>query len=177
MRSYSNKVKLYAGSLKVNKESYDGTGDVNYVSKNGESDIIDVKYFTQAYFNSNYYFYFFSCNNVYDFESGYSQKQMDFTDDEQFKSSCNNPELKKNNNSPLIFVDNVQIQEMRLIPETKYIYYKIYNKDKEKTFYGLIDIVTNKVLYNIEGNFTTFIPISTHEMLAVNETSAYKIFW
>ena len=175
LRFDSNKVKLYAGSLKVNKGSNDGTGDVDYISKGGVSDIIEAKTFTQAYFNSNYYFYFFSCNNVYDFESGYCQNHVDFTNDEQFKNSCNNPNLKKNTNSPLIFVDNVQIQEMKLIPETKYIYYKIYNQDKAKNYYGFIDIVTNKVLYNIEGNFTTFIPISTNEMLAVNETSAYKI--
>ena len=175
LRYESNWIKLCARSLEVNKGSYDGTGDVNYVSIGNDNNIINAKDYTQAYFNPGRFFYYFTYNNAYDFESGYSTIYVNFEDDEVFKSSCSNPGLIKNTNSPLTFVDNVQIQEMKLIPETKYIYYKIYNQDKDKTYYGFIDIELNKVLYNIEGNFKTFIPISTHEMLAITETSAYKI--
>ena len=77
--------------------------------------------------------------------------------------------------SPLTFVNNVEIEEMNLIPETQYIYYKLKDKDTNKKYYGFIDIEKNKVLYNIESEFTKFIPVSNHEMLAINSTSAYKI--
>ena len=71
---------------------------------------------------------------------------------------------------------------MNFIRGTKYVYYKIYNIDKDKNYYGLIDIELNKVLYNFDEEIKTFIPYlnATNrgkygEMLAVTATSAYKI--
>ena len=47
----------------------------------------------------------------------------------------------------------------------KNIYYKIYSKDKGLTFYGLIDVKINKVIYNLEGHDNTiFIPDTTENM-------------
>ena len=152
-------------------------GDVNFNTlDNNYYKIINLaKSHTQAYFNKNHKFFFFSYNDVTDFESGYSNSYVDFSGKDQYLNSIKNLDMAITQNSPLTFVDNVEIKEMKLILESKYAYYKIYNKDKNKTFYGLIDISNNKVLYNIEGDFTTFIPISPHEMLAANENSAYKI--
>ena len=175
MRFDSQKIKLFPNALKVNKGSYDGNGDVNCISKGGSSEVVDAKSYAQAYFTSDYHFYYFSYNNIYDFESGYSKKYIDFTDDNSFSSTCSNPDLDKKTNSPLAFIDNVEIQEMNFIPGTKYVYYKIYNQDKNEIYYGFIDLNLNKVVYNIKGNFKSFIPISTNEMLAVSETAAYKI--
>ena len=59
---------------------------------------------------------------------------------------------------------------MNFIPNTHYAYYKIYNKDKNITYYGLIDIKENKVLYNIEGDDITFIPDSSGQMIAITQT-------
>ena len=78
-------------------------------------------------------------------------------------------------NSPLTFEDNVDIINMNFIPNTHYAYYKIYNKDKNITYYGLIDIKENKVLYNIEGDDITFIPDSSGQMIAITQTELYKI--
>ena len=64
---------------------------------------------------------------------------------------------------------------MNFIPNTHYVYYKIYNKDKNITYYGLIDIKENKVLYNIEGDDITFIPDSSGQMIAITQTELYKI--
>ena len=64
---------------------------------------------------------------------------------------------------------------MNFISGTKYYYYKIYNKDKNVYYYGIVDVKLNKILYNIENTFTTFIPVSNSIMLGINENSAYKI--
>jgi len=50
---------------------------------------------------------------------------------------------------------------MNFITGTKYAYYKIYNKDKAVTYYGLLDTAQSKILYNVQAEFTTFIPAST----------------
>ena len=70
------------------------------------------------------------------------------------------------------------IENIKFISGTQYAYYIIKSKNSEQKYYGLIDIKTNKVLYNIKGSFTDFIPnpYSTgFEMLALTQTSAYKI--
>ena len=173
LRFENNKIRLAPKALKVNKGSYDGKGDVDLNSKGSDKDFTNAKSYTQAYFKSNYHFYYFTYNSATDFESGYSAKNVDFTNDDLYSSSVSDPGMVIRTDSPLTFVTNVEIEEMNLIPETQYIYYKL--KDNDKTYYGFIDIEKNKVLYNIESEFTKFIPISNHEMLAMNSTSAYKI--
>ena len=168
----NRKIIISPQGLKVNK----GNGDVNKVDKgNGDNAFTNAKSYTQAYFKTNYHFYYFTYNSVTDFESGYSGNNIDFTNDDLYKSSVSNPGMVIKTDSPLSFVNNVEIEEMNLIPETQYIYYKLKDKDTNKKYYGFIDIEKNKVLYNIESEFTKFIPVSNHEMLAINSTSAYKI--
>ena len=64
---------------------------------------------------------------------------------------------------------------MKFISGTHYAYYILHNINKNKYYYGIVDIELNKVLYNIEENFTTFIPIQNNEMLAISDSSAYKL--
>ena len=78
--------------------------------------------------------------------------------------------------SPLTFVDNVEIKEIKFIPGTKNIYYKIYNKDKGTYYYGLIDVKKNQVIYNLEGDENTiFIPDTTGNMLAITSNKMYRV--
>ena len=59
-----------------------------------------------------------------------------------------------------------------------YAYYKIYSKNKNKYYFGLIDIKLNKTLYNLEEEITEFIPnpySEGYEMLAITKNSAYKV--
>jgi hypothetical protein len=59
-----------------------------------------------------------------------------------------------------------------------YAYYKIYSKNKNKYYFGLIDIKLNKILYNLEEEITEFIPnpySEGYEMLAITKNSAYKV--
>ena len=154
-------------------------GDVNFNTFNGNVQTYKIMYNakknTQAYFNENHKFYFFTYNDATDFESGFSNSYVNFNSKNEYENSIREMTLTTKSNSPLTFVDNVEIKELKLILESKYAYYKIYNKDKSKFYHGLIDIYNNKVVYNIEGDFKTFIPISTHEILAINDVSAYKI--
>ena len=140
-----------------------------------DNDFTDTKSYTLAYFTSDYNFYYFTYNDVNDFESGYSTNHVDFSGDDSYKSSVSNPGIIKKTQSPLKFVDNVEIQEMKIIPESQYAYYKIYNKDKNTNYYGFLDIKNNKILYNIEAQFKKFIPVSNNKMLAITNTSAYEI--
>ena len=167
-------IRLCPESLSANL----GNGDVNKVSKGSPNDINSAKSKTQACFNSGNYFYYFTYNNALDFESGYSKYPINFENDNAFSYSASNPGVEKNNISPLTFADNVEIKEMNFISGTKYAYYKIYSTNKNKNYFGLLDIVENKVLYNIEAEFTTFIPASTGStiiMLGLTETGAYQL--
>ena len=134
------------------------------------------KTFIQASFDSNHIFYYFTYNNVSDFISGYSNSYFDFSSRETYRSSIDSISITQNSDSPFSFTDEVEIKEMNFIRSTQYVYYEIYNKNKDKSYYGILDIKLNKILYNIEEEFTTFIPTSNiGEMLAISTTSAYKI--
>ena len=142
-------------------------------------DIVQIKNYTQCSINTNHYFFYFTYNNVYDFVSGYSESAILFDDKSKYENACNNPSIKKNSSSPFSFTDDVEIIDMKFITGTKYAYYKMYNKDNNKYFFGLVDIVDNKVLYNIEvENIISITPDATsskYEMLLVTQSSAYKI--
>ena len=67
---------------------------------------------------------------------------------------------------------------MNFIPGTKYVYYKIHSNSKNKNYFGLLDITENKILYNVEAEFKTFIPASTGStiiMLGITDTDAYQL--
>ena len=134
--------------------------------------ITEAKAYTQGSIDSIYYFYYFTYNNVSDFVSGYSNTHIHAGEG----NYANSFSATKNIDSPLTFVDNVEIKEINFIPGTKNVYYKIYNKDKGSTYYGLIDVKLNKVVYNIEAdNSTIFIPDTTGNMLLITSTDMYRV--
>ena len=164
-------LKLKGGVLILNYED-------SQISKNNIADktLVLGKKYSNATFDDNHKFYFFTYNSATDFTSGYSKSFVDFSDKCPYENSVNYPKYVMTDVSPFSFVDNVEIEDINFIMGTNYAYYKINNLDKGKTYYGLIDVVENKVLYNIDDNITSFIPISTtKEMLAITPTSAYKI--
>ena len=130
---------------------------------------------TSAYFDNSYYLYFFTYNNLSDFISGYSTTVIDLSNDNKFQKSITGSNIITNKESPFNFIDQMEIKEINFIQGTQYIYYKLYNKNKNKNYYGLVNIKLNKIMYNIEEEISYFIPFSTHEMLAISETSAYKL--
>ena len=146
---------------------------VNGQEPYGRTTITEAKAHTQGSIDDKYYFYYFTYNNVSDFVSGYSNTHIHAGEGSY---ADNFSQKTKNTNSPLTFVDNVEIKEINFIPGTKNVYYKIYNKDKGSTYYGLIDVKENKVVYNIEGdNSTIFIPDTTGNMLLITSTNMYRV--
>ena len=69
-----------------------------------------------------------------------------------------------------------------MIRNTKYAYYKIYNIIKEKSYYGIIDIVLNQILFNTDKEITKIKPYiensqsnSPNSILVLTSNSAYRI--
>ena len=156
MKMYGKKLVLKSGSTDMNG----GT----------EKDICHSLKHTKACFSStNDSFYYITYNETH-LESGYSEvtSMGNYHD-------LNNFARNHISKSPFSFVDNIEIQSVNLIRDTPYAYYEIYNKDKDITYHGLIDIKNNKVLYNLKEEISTFIPYSKTEMLAITSDSAYKI--
>ena len=156
--------------LIMNSNSNENAVNGNQI--HGSTTIITAKSETRGTIDSSYYFYYFTYNNVTDFSSGFSNNCLDLS-----RSSYANSFSITNNrdSSPLSFVDNVEIKEMNFIPGTKYIYYKLYNNDKDTTYCGLIDVKTNRVLYNIEADIILFTPDYNNHMLAMTSTTLYRI--
>ena len=165
---------LFLRSKTLNLDSQDyrlSLGGFDYLIN-----IIQIKNNVQAYFDKDNTIYYFSYNTIFDFISGYIINKFNLTGDSEL--SCNNSEINKNTESPFKSFDtsdNIQIQEINFIRGTNLVYYNIYYSDNNKHYYGLIDIKLNKILYNIENEFTSFLPYSRSEMLAITSSSAYLI--
>ena len=113
---YNNGVLgLTYGSLKINAATNEismyFSGNMNYHQR---------KSFSKVYFDKDSFFYYFSCNSVSDFISGYSNSIISFS---SFPTISNTDSSL----SPFNFIDEVSIKGMGLIAGTKYVYYKIYN--------------------------------------------------
>ena len=128
--------------------------------------------YSNAYFDiNNHYFYFITYDkDPADFQSGYFTGATSFSHTEVEALSVNT-----NTTSPLEFYYNFTIQSMTFNRNTRYVLYQIYNTIKEKTYYGIIDVVLNKVIFNTDEVINSFKPYSTNSFLAITENSAYKI--
>ena len=173
LQKRGNDLVISGYSFTMNK----GENNVNGNGINGQTTLIQAKADTQGSIDSNYNFYYFTYNNVSDFSSGYSNTYLHTAENGYANYYSNSDYITKNyDKSPLNFVDNVEIKEIKFITGTKNIYYKIYNKDKGTTYYGLIDVKENKVIYNLEGDDDTiFIPDTTGNMLVLTSTSMYRV--
>ena len=176
----NNKLQFCGYTLSMNN----GDANVNKQNPPGCISTISTKGYTSATFDKDNSdgtnsFYYFTYNDISDFTSGYYEA---YSTNNNYNYNHNgnilstNPKVE-NSVSPLSFVDNVEIKEMKFIKGTKYVYYKIKNLDKNTFYYGLIDVSLNKVLYNLEeAAEITFTPLfKTGEMLFITQTTAYKI--
>ena len=112
-------------------------------------------------------FYFISFNNSSDFISGYCYL-YNIND----LSSIN---ININDKSPFNFNNNEEIKEIYFIPNNNYIYYTIYTQIEQKFYYGVMDIILNKILFEISEQLSFFKPYLKDSILAINSNSAYKI--
>ena len=119
-------------------------------------------------FHYNQFFYIsYDINNT-NISSGYNINIGEIKNYNKFS-------IINNIKSPFEFFDDVKIEYINFIPYTKYAYYKLYNNNKNKYYYGFIDIELNKVIYNTDEQIKIFKPYSSDSMLAITSSSAYQI--
>ena len=108
--------------------------------------------------------------NISDFSCGYydSTDSIDYLRVGQYSVNISTE-------SPLEFLDDVEIQEIKFIKNYKYAYYKIYNPTKGKTYYGIIDIKQNLVVFNTEEELLNFVPYTEISMLAITANASYEV--
>ena len=131
----------------------------------------ELKYIKANFTNDNYLYYItYDESNYY---SGYSKEKIN-VDSDLTKISFN-----KNNNFPLEFVNNFTIKSIDFIRQTKYVYYTIElnqtTNQKSVIYYGIIDIINNKVLFNTNEEIKSIKPFSSNSLLIITNSSAYKL--
>lgn len=95
-------------------------------------------------FQNNYEnFFIFTYSTISDFTSEYGN----ITNHGNYLSIG---QIKKFSESPLEFLDDVEIEKMNFIDNNKYIYYSIFNKNLNKRYHGIMDIMKNLVIFNTE---------------------------
>ena len=132
--------------------------------------IYPLDYF-HAYFDSDHHFYYLTYNSK-EFKSGYCLQNI------YYNTDGNSISITQNNDSPLDFLFDFNIISVDFIRNTKYAYYQIYNTEDGKTYYGIIDIGLNKVVFNTNekiNSFKPFVANSINSFLAITDTSAYQI--
>ena len=166
--SLDNNLLLVGGGLVMNSDLNEYK--VDKVDKS-TLNLTKAKNYSQAYFTSDYNFYYFSYNDVSDFLGGYSTSGVN---PNKF-SDISTVHIKNHEFSPIEFLNQVQIKKINFIPGTQYAYYEIKDLNTKNVYHGFMDIKQNKVLFNTNENITTFVPYSAKEMLAITPNSAYKI--
>lgn len=161
----NSKVLLTRVLMTIDWQSQTSSNQVN------EKELDSEKDFTSAYFNhETNYFYWVSASSSNDYSSGYSTASVNVhTIPSGFTS------FVKNTTSPLQFLNNVIINKLNMIRNTKYAYYEVTSKEDNKKHYGIIDIEKNQVIFNTNEALIEFKPISNTSMLAVTEDSAYQV--
>ena len=120
-----------------------------------------------AFFDENKNFYWITYNETF-FLSGYSEEPLD-----NISKNPDQIKVTKNNYSPFEFIENVTINYVNFIRNTKYAFYEI--KANEKIYHGIIDIKLNKIIFNTDELIKDFKPYSKDSLLVITNKSAYKI--
>ena len=166
---YLDREDLFLGELNVTIK--DGKG-FEIEQGNSKKILGESKTNIKAIFDSeNDHFYFINYNNFSDLQTGYFE-QFDKID----ANNLQNIAAIINENSPLEFVEELNIEELRFLKNTKYAYYILSNKNNDIHYYGIIDVTLNKVIFNTDvKNISSFVPFSNNSMLVIQSDKAYKV--
>ncbi len=84
--------------------------------------------------------------------------------------------IKNNINLPFEFINDVNIKSIDFIRNTNLVYYTIIsNSNQEQSYHGVIDIKTNKILFNTNETIIEIKPYSKNELFVKTQLSIYKI--
>ena len=162
----------------------------NSQSVDNYKDLLTAKKYTQASFHVYHFindFYYFTYNNISDFESGYSTKSIAFIDNKPAYDKITSVTFKNNENSPFEFLNDVEIIEMENIFNYRYVYYKLKDKVTNVYYHGVYDIISDLIVFHTDEEVKLFIPYielvetdkgnyqHANSMLLITETNAYKI--
>ena len=123
--------------------------------------LLPIKKYTQAYFNNFHFnnsFYYFTYNDINDFTSGYSITKIEDDDHALYHNDMKTVEFHNNLESPFEFTDEVEIQEMNVMYNNNFVYYTILNTVTKVLYHGILDIITNKIVWNTDVEVTMFLP-------------------
>ena len=128
---------------------------------------------TYAYFNDSDDKFYLISYSKYNYSIAYS-----LTSD--IGSYENNDNIKKiviikKEDLTLPFADKIEIDEMNFINKTPYVYYKVKNLATGNYNYGIMDLLSQKILFNTDQEITKFEPLSDYEMLVFSSGNAYEI--
>lgn len=73
----------------------------------------------------------------------------------------------------LNIIENIKINYINFIKNTNYAYYEI--KTNNNIFHGVINIKSNIIMFNTNELINDFRPLSYNEILAIRDSSEYKI--
>lgn len=123
-----------------------------------------------AFFDENKYFYWITYNDT-KMLSGYSTTPIPVDLDNEVL----NNNIKRINNNISLFdsLENLKINYLYFIRNTKYVYYEI--ESNKIIYHGIIDIKLNKIIFNTNVVINYYNPISKYSLLAITNSSAYKI--
>ena len=137
----------------------------------GKNYIMNILTHTRGVFDKSLdHFYYLSYSDTSDFTCGYyeASNSIDYLNVESIT-------INKNTISPLEFVDEVEIKEIKFIHQYVYAYYTIYNPTTGKTYHGIIDTRSGLVVFNTEEEILKYVPYTDISMLAITSSSAYEI--
>ena len=165
--------QIYLENIIITINNYENNKNfyINTQSDNYKTYLDEKSSFTRAYFDhDSTLLYWISANKTDDFSSGYSKEKIDI------KEKRNNILVHKNSDSPFKFFGSYKINQLDMIRNTKFAYYEIENNDNKNEYYsGIIDISSNKIIFNTNTKFTKFIPLNSYSMIGLTETNAYQI--
>ena len=117
-----------------------------------------------------YDFFYITYTDLSDLKSGYSTfaptSWEDFSD----------VKFKNNDVADFEFLEDLVIEEIKFMFNNRFVYYKLkINGNSNTSYYGVFDTKLNKVLFNTNQYIKYYLPYSETSMLAITESSAYKI--
>ena len=154
--------KIYISKLIIYLYENGGTNykDVNHILLN------DNLLNSEGYFNNKNRLFWITYNKTH-LISGFSEKGISVYGELNCK-------LIKNDQSPFKFLDDITINYIKFIRNTKYIYYDIITNSNKKSYIGVIDIEFNKIIYNTENIFKSIKLYSNKGLLLETESTIFR---